>query len=378
MKKKVSSATPTPGSVEEVPESIVLECKANGSDAVYSMQLVKAKDGWLVNYQNGRRGDAPTTGTKTRLPIPYAQARSIYTKTIQEKTAPGRDRVYIIAQGYGAGLTAAPVLPASDKVQTGILPQKLTDIDEATALQMIVGGGYGLEEKHDGVSVRICKSGGVITGINKLGLERPLPEWLIAEFKTAPAFIIDGELFEKHYIAYDLLSLETEDCQSVSFKHRHAALVRFIVEHKQTRKVWPSELFTENLTQKIEQFKIENAEGVVLKDLNAPYYSGRKDGNQFKLKFKASASVVVEQINDKRSVRVMVRTDGNSWRVVGNVTIPGKQAIPLAGSVIECEYLYAFKEGSLYQPVYKGIREDVLPEECTIDQLKYKREAANE
>ena len=45
------------------------------------------------------------------------------------------------------------------------------------------------------------------------------------------------------------------------------------------------------------------------------------------------------------------------------------------GDVVEVKYLYAFKESNcLHQPVYLGPRIDVLVEECTIDQLKYKKE----
>jgi bifunctional non-homologous end joining protein LigD len=32
--------------------------------------------------------------------------------------------------------------------------------------------------------------------------------------------------------------------------------------------------------------------------------------------------------------------------------------------------------GSLYQLVYLGVRDDIPPGECTVDQLKYKAESA--
>jgi len=56
------------------------------------------------------------------------------------------------------------------------------------------------------------------------------------------------------------------------------------------------------------------------------------------------------------------------------VTIPPNHDIPSPGSVVECRYLYAFKEsGSIYQPVYLGEREDIRHAECITAQLKYKR-----
>jgi bifunctional non-homologous end joining protein LigD len=57
----------------------------------------------------------------------------------------------------------------------------------------------------------------------------------------------------------------------------------------------------------------------------------------------------------------------------GNVTIPPNHAVPAKGEVVECQYLYCFREsGSIYQPVYLGKRCDIPAAECSTDQLKYK------
>ncbi|EDY16436.1 hypothetical protein CfE428DRAFT_6055 [Chthoniobacter flavus Ellin428] len=40
---------------------------------------------------------------------------------------------------------------------------------------------------------------------------------------------------------------------------------------------------------------------------------------------------------------------------------------------MECRYLYARREsGSIFQPVFRGMREDISSEECTVAQFKYK------
>lgn len=58
----------------------------------------------------------------------------------------------------------------------------------------------------------------------------------------------------------------------------------------------------------------------------------------------------------------------------GNVTIPPNHAIPQMGTVVEVRYLYAHREsGAVYQPVYLGPRDDILVEDCMVDQLKYKQ-----
>ena len=43
---------------------------------------------------------------------------------------------------------------------------------------------------------------------------------------------------------------------------------------------------------------------------------------------------------------------------IGNVAIPGSAPMPSIDSVIEIEYLYAYRGGALFQPVYKGARPD--------------------
>ena len=66
---------------------------------------------------------------------------------------------------------------------------------------------------------------------------------------------------------------------------------------------------------------------------------------------------------------------GKNLAAAGNVTIPPNHDIPATGQVVECRYLYAFREsGCIYQPVYLGTRDDIRAEECTTAQLKFKAE----
>ena len=68
--------------------------------------------------------------------------------------------------------------------------------------------------------------------------------------------------------------------------------------------------------------------------------------------------------------------DGDKIIPAGNVTIPPNHPVPASGQVIECRYLYAFREsGAIYQPVFLSVREDIASEECTTAQLKYRAEA---
>ena len=45
---------------------------------------------------------------------------------------------------------------------------------------------------------------------------------------------------------------------------------------------------------------------------------------------------------------------------------------------MEVRYLYCFKGGKVYQPVYLGPRDDVDTNECKMSQIKYKAEDDDE
>jgi hypothetical protein len=43
--------------------------------------------------------------------------------------------------------------------------------------------------------------------------------------------------------------------------------------------------------------------------------------------------------------------------------------------LVECRYLYAFREsGSIFQPIFLAPRDDIASEECTTAQLEYRAE----
>ena len=57
---------------------------------------------------------------------------------------------------------------------------------------------------------------------------------------------------------------------------------------------------------------------------------------------------------------------------VGNVTIPPNAAIPRIGNILEVRYLYCYRAGSLFQPCFLGVRDDLDASACVVKQLKYR------
>ena len=85
---------------------------------------------------------------------------------------------------------------------------------------------------------------------------------------------------------------------------------------------------------------------------------------------------LLAEMRERKREGIVFKLDATGAAVAaGNVTIPPNHALPPVGGVVEVRYLYAFPEsGRLFQPVYLGARDDVLPAECATSQLKFKSE----
>ena len=350
-------------------ESITLYFREGSSDKVYQCSIEPSGDLFVVNIAYGRRGATMQTGTKTSTPVDYETAKGIYDKLVREKTA----------KGYTPGEDGTPYKQTGNEGRaTAILPQLLNPIDEEEVQRLITDPAWCMQEKKDGKRILLQKQGAAIHGINKKGLLVGLPSPIVVEAgKFSTDVIIDGECVGDVLFAFDLLQLGDDSLVNRPYKERLAML---------------NELLDVSLVMKIDavntafapaqkailynRLKKERKEGVVFKRLDARYTPGRpaSGGPQLKHKFCATLSAVVAKVNPQRSVEVRL-LNGDGWVSAGNVTIPPNQQVPMVGAVVEIKYLYAMPgSGSLYQPVYLGVRTDVESHECVVSQLKFKGE----
>jgi bifunctional non-homologous end joining protein LigD len=350
-------------------ESITLYFREGSSDKVYQASISPQGEGFMVHFAYGRRGSTLSTGTKTSSPVSHNEAKRIYDKLIQEKTA----------KGYLPGDDAGQIQhPTSAKKHTGIQCQLLNPITDTQLERLLFHPDYWMQEKMDGRRLLIKKEGGIITGINRLGFPTAVPESILNSVTNYPRdFILDGEAVGDQFHVFDLLSIGHEDLRTMAYSVRFFRLrdMLYAFDHPNIHKV-PSQL-APGLMNWFTQLKAGGSEGVVFKNKHAPFTPGRPNagGPHLKYKFVDTASFIVAKVNDKRSVSLIL-FDGEKVRPAGNVTIPPNHDTPSPGSVVECRYLYAFREsGSIYQPVYLGVREDIRSDECTTAQLKYKAEA---
>ncbi|MGB0388080.1 MAG: WGR domain-containing protein [Ardenticatenaceae bacterium] len=357
------------------PERITLYFKQGKSDKVYKVSLEETESKqFVVNFAYGRRGATLRTGTKTKKPVSYASAKKAYDKLVKSKTS----------KGYKPGEQSSQYVHTdADSRETGVQCQLLNFVEDSQVAQLINNDEWWAQEKHDGKRMLIRKADSM-TAINRKGLSVGAPEPMLNSARRVEhSYLVDGEAVGEKLFAFDLLELDQSDLKPTPYRQRQSDLERLgfdgsivVVETAKT---------TAQKQSLYDRLQAAGAEGIVFKQHSAPYTAGRPNsgGTQLKFKFYATASVIVSKINDKRSVGMELLAGQNQAgtepieRVfVGNVTIPSNKEVPAVNSIIEVRYLYAYKGGSLYQPTYLGLRDDISFDHCLISQLKYKQETA--
>jgi bifunctional non-homologous end joining protein LigD len=187
--------------------------------------------------------------------------------------------------------------------------------------------------------------------------------------------ILDGEDMGDRTVLFDIPVI------GMPYKERYENLAAYFKNKGLTKLELISTAWTTAEKKALyKKLKKDNAEGIVFKNINAGFIPGRPNsgGDQLKFKFCATASVLVIKTNPtKRSVSVAVFDAKENKIEVGNVTVYPNQQVPTPGTIVEVRYLYYFPGGSLFQPVLLGERDDMTIEDCTLSQLKEKRETAD-
>lgn len=346
-------------------EKITLFYCQEKSDKVYTASLEDKEGNYIVNFGYGKRGATLKTGTKTKIPVVYEKAKKIYDKLVVSKLAKG----YIADQD-----TIINYVHDNEQRKTGIHCQLLNPIEGAELENLLADNNWCLQEKKDGKRMLIKKTKDEVIAINRKGLSVGAPEKMFTSAKKIQStFIIDGEAIGGTLYVFDILSFEDIDLKDKSYQERYEILKN--ISFSEGIKMVDSTVNSSEKQKLFKQLKDENAEGVVFKKQASKYLAGRPNsgGDQVKFKFYDTVSVIVSKINDKRSVGMSLLEKGTEI-FVGNVTISANKTIPEKGAIIEVRYLYAYKGGSIYQPTFLNVRDDIDREECLLNQLKYKPE----
>jgi bifunctional non-homologous end joining protein LigD len=378
--------------------------KEGSSDKVYHcwMETVGANNSVVFEY--GRRGSTLQKGKKIE-DTHHAKAEAVLFKLVSEKLGKGYKtydpsaKMPVMKPGAVTGapapstmnpLLGVPIqsLPSGKRLgQMHRLPMLLNVLTIDKIDSYLDKASWMLQEKFDGVRMMLEFDGVDKTvAWNKKGQAIEPPEEFCSVLQSCfsgYSFLIDGEACGARYFAFDILNLEDNSYRALPAEERLEMLGMLMRSSKKQPIIMQAyTAFTkEDKHRLFEEAKRSGKEGVVIKDAKAGYTPGRpaSGGPAYKCKFTASATCIVTEITKgKRSVQVAMRAPGEGgdkrkFYIVGNCTIPVNHEIPKVGELVEVNYLYAYRGGSLYQPVYKGPRPDQT-EPDAVESLQFKGE----
>ena len=229
---------------------------------------------------------------------------------------------------------------------------------------------YLAQEKYDGQRRIVISKGGKTIGVNKKGTEVPLSNTIIDSIHDD--VILDGEIIGDKLFVFDILSVNGKDLKNLPCTVRLSYFNRLLFGGG--IEVAKSVISMPDKCEMFNKLKSDNKEGIVFKKKDSPYTHGRpaSGGNSVKYKFQKSATFIVESLTKgKRSIGVEL-VDGDKRKFMGKVTIPPNHDIPNIGELIEVQYLYAYRDGAIFQPVYLGKRYDSDLTDATMSQIIYK------
>ena len=338
---------------------VTLNYTDGSSDKTYQVALEATGDGWVVNFAYGRRGGALKTGTKTNSPVTWAKANDIFDKQLKAKMSKGYTEAESGARYAGTDLAE------KDSGLAAMLPSPMKPGD----LLILIGDDrYIFQEKMDGENRQIVIDGEGTRGVNRRGLFCALrEEWDGSALHSDEGrTILAGEDMGTYFAAFDLVELRGQPIGQENAIERHLQLCKLCAGIPWIRVV-PLATGRGEKQALLKRIEEEGGEGIVAKQVNAPYQGGRTEAH-LKHKFQESATFEVVNVNAQRSVALGLYNAAGEIENLGNVTIPANHEVPSLGDLVEVEYMMRYEGGALMQPKYKGRRTDI-DEKPGVDQI---------
>lgn len=331
---------------------ITLYCTEGGADKVYTLWIephATAPGEYVVNAQWGRRGGPQLTGTKTPKPVSKEKAEAKYAEVLKSKQA----------KGYHPGEDAPAFSMVENEVDSGIRPMLLTPGKEEDVAMFVDDDDWGAQQKMNGKHLIVKSLGGKVTGINKRGLECPMPSELQGALKHHDV-LFDSEIVGTVLYVFDLMAVGA----NLSLNHREDPLSQRYKLMQGVVDLIGAPGYVKAVTlvrgrkakqTLVKQLRKDRKEGVVFKKFDAPYHPGRANSlakaTNVKIKFYAEVAAEVLDWTEKSSIEVALRKEADLKLVsIGKVTVAAKYAKQIkAGSIVRVKYLYATENSILFQ-----------------------------
>lgn len=343
-------------------KSTQLICTLNGSNKEYNIFLEESGGLYVVNFTYGPRGNPRSSGTKTNSPVSLAEAEKEFDKLMRSKMTGG----YVAQTGANVSAPVANIGADLAGRATGLYPLLLSEIGPDEAQRLLRDRDYFAQEKMDGWRLLTKHNSGDFVASNRKALSIGIASDIEQELKELGYHTLDGELVSGVYHLFDILESDGKDLRNSSYRTRFEILQSLLARNKFEKIKLVNSAFYES-----DKLALWNdclhKEGVVFKKQTASYTPG-VSSEYMKCKHWSDISVQVIGINQKASVELGIMDNGKI-KSVGNVTIIGHNK-PQIGDIVDVTYLYVGAKGNLYQPKYRGVRNDVPCDD--VSKLKYK------
>ncbi len=362
-------------------KSVRLFFQEGSSDKVYNAAIVEDGSGFTVHVEWGRRGSTLNAGNKC-VRVTRAAADKMFERLVREKRNKGYEEIAgevkpaAVAPPEGKG--SASKVSTGKRAKVGHAAQLLTAIDDDDELaKFLADDGMVAQQKLDGIRVLVQVQDGELIATNRDGKVTQLAGKALGGLEYLPqGTIVDGEVLGDAYWLFDVLQLAGDDVRGQGYLDRwqllDAELEPALTGNARVLPVASGKKAKRALHDKL---RGASAEGIVFKQREAPYTSGRVM-TQRKYKFVKTADVMILE-NAGNAYRMAV-WDGRTLFDVGrvfagttNATRKELDARLARGEkpVAEVRYLYATDDHQLFQPVFVGIREDKIAKACVRAQL---------
>lgn len=352
---------------------VILFCTKDGADKEYHVEIIEVPGGYSLKILNGKRGAAKEQkGDKPVLTLD--QATKEFDRLVKEKTSPKKGYT---TDTSGIGYATSEIAGK----MSGNMPHLLVPITLERLHELVHDDAYGFEEKIDGERLMTDVQNNDIKTSNKLGVINCVSNAIVEAIGQLGIgdILLDGENRNHEFHVFDILRLNGVCLKNKSTLERWQIFSDLSKGANWSPVIKPVHLHT-GAEQKAaflrDALRIDREnfiEGIVAKQLSAPYVPGRAAPKQAThLKYKLvedSSCVVVDVSKTKRSVTIGMFDSDNQIREVGNVGIPVNQLMPDVGSVIDVQYRHLYSQGDLCEPVFLKARSDVLASECQLSQV---------
>jgi len=247
------------------------------------------------------------------------------------------------------------------------------EVDKAVLTRLCPDPRWGYQEKFNGEYRTICKDSNGIHDFNRNGdPAKGLPSDLIAALKNHPLhqFVIAGELVGNRSLKlFDALILGDVNYASDAYEIRETRYHMEFDEYSKLILPTYTARTMETKAQLVIQLLEEGAEGVIVRDMTAPYVEG-KSGQHLKVKFWKTLDAVVIGPDPKghHSVRLGCFDDltGTLHEVCGAKIL---NFHPKKGDVVEVKYNKGTRNMHIMEIHMERIRSDKRPAECLLSQI---------